>query len=277
MIKRLNYDANTMEDAKQYLATRYKQVQHLGVKSDLRMEEILNKAVRTEFQWQGQNYAVYYILDDYRGERLFPALLKSEHLPVLTIKACGISDYLDKLKPECGYDVLSSELLESTAYQEIEQFYGDNRANRSGVFLMNHIDEGLTIMETLRASTFSMEAYCIHPLFQNDKDLKKNLRTVWKYDPVVVALTMEYRNKANSYLCRQNTDHFTMEDMKLVVGDILPEVRDMLIADKLQNQKDFIKYHQGKHERSDQLTKYFENWVEYLNPPKEVFDIVKTL
>ena len=38
----------------------------------------------------------------------------------------------------------------------------------------------------------------------------------------------------------------------------------MLIADKVQNYKDFLLYHYGIHERSNQLNQYFINWLSYL-------------
>jgi hypothetical protein len=35
----------------------------------------------------------------------------------------------------------------------------------------------------------------------------------------------------------------------------------MLIADKIQNRKDFELYHKDIHERSDELKQYFFNWL----------------
>ena len=42
------------------------------------------------------------------------------------------------------------------------------------------------------------------------------------------------------------------------------EVNDMLIADKIQNKKDFMIYHFGKHERSEELHAYFDKWLDVL-------------
>ena len=39
---------------------------------------------------------------------------------------------------------------------------------------------------------------------------------------------------------------------------------DMLLADKLQNRKDFRLYHLGKHERTKELDHYFDLWIDYL-------------
>ncbi len=42
----------------------------------------------------------------------------------------------------------------------------------------------------------------------------------------------------------------------------LPEVNQMLIADKIQNRKDFELYHQKTHPRNQELQLYFRNWLE---------------
>jgi len=42
------------------------------------------------------------------------------------------------------------------------------------------------------------------------------------------------------------------------------EVNEMLIADKVQNKKDFMKYHFGKHDRSNELFRYFNKWLDAL-------------
>lgn len=117
-------------------------------------------------------------------------------------------------------------------------------------------------MEAHEASEAAMRAYCLHPLFQSDDDLRESSRKPVDWiDPLVMLYTMEYRRAANAYLCRPHTDAWTIEDLKLYVGYIIPEVRIMLIADKVQNQKDFLIHHHGTHPRSDQLDRYFQNWL----------------
>jgi hypothetical protein len=37
------------------------------------------------------------------------------------------------------------------------------------------------------------------------------------------------------------------------------------IADKIQNYKDFMLYHYGKHKRSNELYTYFHNWFKLLD------------
>lgn len=152
----------------------------------------------------------------------------------------------------------------SKEYREISSFYGTTVAKRSQVPLMNHINEGIDIMERLNASAESIRAYCLHPVFQSDNDFSENYEKSRQFDSYVMTLVMEYRKSANAYLCRPSTDGFDMRDIKRAVGNLITPVKHMLIADKIQNRKDFMLYHHGTHKRSDQLFSYFNNWIEYL-------------
>lgn len=150
-------------------------------------------------------------------------------------------------------------------YEMIKEFYSDKVAKRSGVKLINHINEGLDILNCLNACLYTKAAFCLHPLLQDDQELQKNMDHVINHsNPKAILLAMEYRNKAQSYLCKEHTDHWNKKDIEIYVGKLLPEIRLMLIADKKQNQKDFNLYHKNTHPRSYQLEKYFKNWLEYL-------------
>ena len=153
----------------------------------------------------------------------------------------------------------------SNEYKMILGFYdnGVECAKRSGVPKINHINEGLLILQELGASVVTMKAFCIHPIFQDDETCQSfvSSETPLPLDWRAVALAMEYRNAANAYLCCPETD-FQPNDY--LPGLILNEVKDMLIADKVQNKKDFVTYHQGTHPRSKQLTSYFDYWLMYL-------------
>ena len=59
-------------------------------------------------------------------------------------------------------------------YQIISDFYGDKITNRSGVKFINHIDEGLYILEKIGSSEIAKRAYCLHPIIQDDKSLDEN-------------------------------------------------------------------------------------------------------
>jgi hypothetical protein len=151
-------------------------------------------------------------------------------------------------------------------YRLISAHYGDRTAKRSGVRLMNHIDEGLVILNAISATEYSKRAFCLHPLLQEDKDLMENFHFVASSTDVwTMMLVMEYRNIANAYLSDKiNTE----QPLKL---SPLFEVNEMLIADKVQNKKDFITYHYGTHARSDELARYFNKWLNALGIESDTY------
>lgn len=67
---------------------------------------------------------------------------------------------------------------------------------------------------------------------------------------------MEYRRVANSFLSNSSIENF--------VGFTNKEIKQMLYADKVQNEKDFALYHEGNHERSKELRNYFNTWLDIL-------------
>ena len=147
------------------------------------------------------------------------------------------------------------KVIQSYEYKLITDYYGEAKAKRSGVRYMNHIDEGLVILKWIGASVEAMRAYCVHPIYQGDSDLAYNHNN-YKIDSNIMMLVMEYRSVANEYLSKRHVYH--LEDIRL---SPLKDVNDMLIADKVQNYKDFEIYHKGKHERSNILDQYFRNWL----------------
>lgn len=151
---------------------------------------------------------------------------------------------------------------DSTEYRLIALHYCNRVAERSQIPLMNHINEGLAILETLNASDDAKRAFCLHPLVQSDVDLQASLTVLPSYVISLKAmmLAMEYRRAANAYLCTPVTDAWSVEEATAKIGLLVPDVRHMLIADKVQNRKDFMAAHYGTHPRSDELFKYFNNW-----------------
>lgn len=161
--------------------------------------------------------------------------------------------------------VLKHAITETREYQEISKVYGARQAARSQELLMKHIDDGLEIMITLDASLNALKAFCLHPLFQADQELATYAPLVSAFSPEVILLVMEYRRAANAYLCKPHTDTWEIADLHLYVGWILPEVRKMLLADKLQNQADFLIHHADTHIRKAELKRYFQLWIDYLH------------
>lgn len=159
-------------------------------------------------------------------------------------------------------------------YREIEKLYGDRTAQRSGVKLMHHIDEGVAVIEaisTLIENEFDVfaakRAYALHPLLQTSEMLEEHgTRLATCGIPALSILhAMEYRARANGWLSDK-------VDKGVLTGrpnaGPLMEVWAMLVADKVQNYKDFLIHHKG-HARYDDLDLYFKTWFAELDidPP----------
>jgi hypothetical protein len=160
---------------------------------------------------------------------------------------------------------------------EIEDFYGDRVAKRSGVPLMNHITEGTKLLEYLGATKETIRAYRLHPIYQNDSDLFQNYLDLVYERTVVSVYIMEYRNIANASLSNNvfrdhSQDWSPLRFQVPIKLSPIDEVNDMLIADKCQNYKDFLKYHYGTHLRSDELDFYFTMWLKALRVSDSAFN-----
>ena len=146
-------------------------------------------------------------------------------------------------------------------YAAVAREYGDRVASRSQVPLIHHIDEGLRILDAIGASDAARRAFCLHPMLQDDASYAANLPRANELtdDAHVLALTIEYRRVANAALSTRTLA--TAADIELSPH---PEVNDMLVADKVQNCKDFLHHHRGHHARSAELDRYFALWLERL-------------
>lgn len=163
----------------------------------------------------------------------------------------------------------------SKAYKIISNFYGTKRAERSNVPLMNHINEGLVILDYYMASHSAKDAFCLHPVVQKDSDLVSNLTNEIldvRLNARTMAYAMEYRRVANAYLLEK----YNSEEDVIELSPI-NEVNLMLKADKIQNRKDFLRYHYGTHERSEDLGQYFKNWLKALGVSEDEYASVVKL
>ena len=158
-------------------------------------------------------------------------------------------------------------------YHIIESYYKDKKTSK-GVPYINHIDEGIEILKDLKADPITIQSYILHPFIQcvnlkgadgkiilTKKKMKKYL-DIYSINPAVTGNLFLYRKFANAYLCRPETDNLSLIDIKkrLYGLERYPNIIDMLITDKLQNFKDFMKYRQD-HPRYDQLFRYFNMWL----------------
>jgi len=212
----------------------------------------------------GRHMSVY-VLAHARGGGLFPAIVGSVGLPVITVDDCRITAYLEKK----GIAHVTFGRSGSHGWQEyrmVEAFYGNKVTRRTGVHLMNHIDEGLFVMAARGATEASMRAFCMHPLVQGDADLAAFVEQglVDQVDKYVLLLAVEYRNIANAYLS------YAASSASFALSP-LAEVNEMLVADKVQNRKDFQRFHAASHPRAGRLAEYFSQWLARLSVTEEEY------
>ena len=157
------------------------------------------------------------------------------------------------------------------AYKIISEIYGNSVAKRSGAPLINHINEGLVVLKNLGTSLYAQEAYMVHPITQNNEYFDKYHHRLYELNGRTVLYAMEYAKTANNWLCG-------MPRPKTPLSSIF-EVNQMLVADKIQNRKDFEIYHKATHENSAALDQYFKDWLEVLCVPEEAYryhvDLIK--
>lgn len=199
-------------------------------------------------------YQSVYVLASQRGRGHLKRHLARAEAPVVTGPDCA----LEALLTRAGVPfTVAGRHLEWLEYKAIAAHYGARTARRSGVALMNHIDEGLAIMNHIHASTDAQRAFCLHPLIQGDAALPTafaQLGALTERLPVA-ALAFEYRNIANACLAR----HAPASPEAIGLSP-LDDVNAMLVADKVQNAKDFILYHRATHPGSASLERYFKRW-----------------
>lgn len=147
-------------------------------------------------------------------------------------------------------------MVNNIYYESIASKYRDKVAKRSQVPLINHIDQGLIILDSLGSTQQTKNAFCVHPMFQSDEDFVENFYILDKFGSFEVALVMEYRSVANEYLSDRIIN--SISDIRL---SPLRAVNEMLLADKIQNRKDFLIYHYGTHPDSRELKLYFDNFL----------------
>lgn len=147
----------------------------------------------------------------------------------------------------------------SDEYAAVRAFYGERTARRSGIAYMAHIDEGLDVLDLIGASMTARLAFCLHPLAQADDDLP-SFDPRCASSPDVLVAVIEYRNVANRYLAFHRG-----EPGRTARPSPLAVVNEMLVADKVQNRKDFEDHHASTSDAvSERLAGYFAEWLEAL-------------
>jgi len=270
-MQRLPYDAETTEEMIQYYAVRAMQLAAHDYAWSHALVKMADGVYKTQFFRDAKTYDSFFVTKSRRGTGAAGRAIKQLENPIVTIDDCHIVEFLKKHNVQ--HEVVKG-VFDSFEYKKIEEVYGDQRAKRSGVFLMNHIDEGIIILARIGASIQAQKAFCLHPLLQQDEDMAKHFDFVCrKSDPIALAMAIEYRYHANNWLSdkvkrvyheRDRDQHGRLQLTGEPTTGPLYGVKRMLIADKIQNYKDFINYHRGSHPRSDELELYFEHWLSYL-------------
>lgn len=263
MSLRFDPDATDRVGALGYLQERAHQALIDGFAPDGDVEPLLDDGVEWGIRAfargrDGVRHQTFYVYAGQRGRHRAGGLLARREHPVVTVPDCDLERYLTARDVPF---VVVARITSAPEYRAIAAHYGAGRARRSGVPLMHHIDEGLAILARIGASERASRAFCLHPLVQSDADLAAAYPRIAALtdDPAVLALALEYRNLANATLSPR------------VIGgavDIplspLAEVNAMLVADKVQNRKDFILHHRASHPRRAELDRYFALWLERL-------------
>lgn len=281
-ISRLPMDANTYEEVFQYYETRaleflYDDYHWIGKIFPIDFGFV------TAFTKGTDLYISSYVLQTNRGKGLYKAWIEKlqnndlnlatyfdvEFIKnfkstnkIITVPSCNLIEYFNRVNFKDYVVAGSVETFNWPEYEAIKNYYGDKRAQRSQVLLMNHIDEGLYILKKIGASIEAQKAFCLHPLYQNDIDLKENFApsSVNLFSPVALIYVMEYRSVANEYLSARKVN--SINEIRL---SPLLEVNLMLVADKMQNYKDFTLFHSKTHKNSKDLEIYFNNWFKRLH------------
>jgi hypothetical protein len=258
---RIPYDATTEEEVIQYFKTRQLQLASAGFSWDRKLYK--NKDgyfVHIQESATGKTYDAFYVLSQDRKKGASLRLINQLN-EIITINDCHVISFLQKANKN---HLVVSGAFDMPEYNLVEEFYGNGMANRSKIWFMNHIDEGMIILNHIKTSESAKAGFCLHPLTQDDDNLAKKFSSLLggnsKANPYNVGLSLEYRNIANAYLSKRE-----IKSIDEIAISPLKEVNDMLIADKVQNYKDFILYHRGTHPRSEILEHYFNNWLDKLN------------
>jgi hypothetical protein len=275
---RFDLDASTAPAALDYF--RGRAVQLLHDDRDYAWSGLVTPLSRRGVEWgaetllraaAGAEFVAIYVYAGQRGHGHLRrhAAARPPGQRYITSPGCGIFEVLAHIG---GEPALAAAFTATPEYRAIEAFYGDGRARRSGVFLMNHIDEGLYVLRRLSAQESAWRAWCLHPIVQGDADLEAAVRggALAGFATEVVVLVMEYRNIANRFLSAME-EHPGYADPGRISRSPLAAVNQMLVADKVQNFKDFRAHHQASHPRAARLERYFQRWLAALGvDPSEV-------
>ncbi len=268
---RLNKNANNLEEVTQYYQDRARQLISSGFFWDKKISEVFvfgtPIGVKTKFYKNNKEYVSAYVYEKVRGSKAaskgnYTTIVNPIQDMIVTVPDCDLVDYL---KHKSFDFTVAQTIPESTekAYELISRAYGNTVSKRANIPYMNHIDEGIFILKMLNANDDAIGGWMLHPIFQVPE-----LENVYgeeaklKLDAAQVMIAMDYARVANAYLSHRKIDNIEQIELSPIA-----EVNQCLIADKIQNMKDFINYHSDTHPRAIDLYEYFQNWILRLDIP----------
>lgn len=170
------------------------------------------------------------------------------------------------------WNPIRARLFETKGYQIIKEHFAGQIATRSALPYINHIHEGIYILNRCFGwDETTAEAFCVHPIFQDvsDDSHATQARCKSELNHRVTDLASQYAKAANAYTSK----HRLLE----IAAIPLPSdsaVRQMLVADKVQNKKDFVAQvlnpstansnSQGNAQLNAHLMSYFDRWLDRL-------------
>lgn len=220
-------------------------------------------------------YATPYVFEPLRkGTGIF--LRECEQLnrnifPILTLSDCNLTGWYKRknIKYKCPNE--NVDMFDVLAYHFIKDYYKDKCAKRSGLPYINHIEEGLAVGVYLDCQPEALEAYMLHPIFQDEIESQFDLSEI---EPNILQLAKDYATVANAYLPYSGSRQEAEAALKDVENTFY--TTQMLAMDKIQNYKDF-KLYNSNHPNAELLTKYFEDWFDILELPNEITDAAERL
>jgi hypothetical protein len=271
-------DAVSYDEACLYMKNRIKEMLRFGAKLvELRKTSLGNLVAFIDID--GCKYISIFILFQNRNQRSmnenYVRAINSHYSleyreysriysdRIITMPHCKIEEYLYNFK--YPYRLLDPHRLgysDFTEYSIIYELWKDRVAERTGIPYMNHVHEGLRVIKEYNYSERAMRIFALHGVLQNcykDNAVALKCLSDVSYDIIIGA--MEYRAIANAHLSYHDSS-----TLRLSEDD---DVNIALVADKVQNRRDFERFHLGTHKRSDELSAYFERWLGKLGVSEE--------
>lgn len=262
---RIPRNATSAYDLWQYFDTRARQILHEDFRWNGRVEwapEYEGKAIRTIFEGtMGRFWAAFFVLPHVRSTVRIEDLASASPHPILTVGDPGAANALRRLGVR--YKDAGSQFLPSVEYRLVEELLGNQRHDRSLVFRMNLVDEGLAFLRWTGAAPEVCRAFFLTPLLVPDGGLTANLaRIVYELRAVpdgahIIALAMEFRSIINGYRVQ---DAHPTEGIRLSPAT---EVNHMLAATFVQRRKDY-EMHLADGRQAGRMSTFLTEWCERL-------------